>query len=121
MGPLIAKLSPDRAFRLSKSVTSIGRGPQNDVRIQDVSIEERHAHVLKDRDGFRIFATDGAKLLVNGKRRSEWPLADGDEVELGAIRMVYQIADRSSDEPTDPSVPALGKARAPSGPAHGHA
>jgi transcriptional regulator with GAF, ATPase, and Fis domain len=108
MATLIVKLNPDRAFRLSKSVTSIGRGPQNDVRIPDPSLEDRHAHVLKDRDSFRIFAADGAKLVVNGKRRNEWPLNDGDQIELGDVRLVYRTADQAPDrETTDPAVPVL--------------
>src|SRR5215813_15573949 len=110
MATLIAKLSPDRTFRLSKSVTSIGRGPQNDVRIPDGTLEDRHAHVLKDRDGFRIFAADGAKLVVNGRRRNEWPLADGDEVELGGIRLVYRASDLMMEEQTDPDVPLPARA-----------
>jgi transcriptional regulator with GAF, ATPase, and Fis domain len=109
MATLIAKLTPERTFRLSKSVTSIGRGPQNDVRISDQSVEERHAHVLKDKEGFRIFAADGAKLVVNGRRRSEWPLADGDEVELGGIRLIYRTTDPSPEDDTDPAVKVAAK------------
>jgi transcriptional regulator with GAF, ATPase, and Fis domain len=106
MASLVAKLSPDRTFRLSKSVTSIGRGPQNDVRISDATLEDRHAHVLKDRDGFRIFAADGAKLLVNGKKRSEHPLTDGDEIELGDVKMLYRSQEPFENETTDPTSPA---------------
>jgi transcriptional regulator with GAF, ATPase, and Fis domain len=109
MASLVVKLSPDRSFRLSKSVTSIGRGPQNDVRISDNTLEERHAHVLKDRDGFRIFAADGAKLTVNGKRRNEHPLQDGDEIELGDVKMVYRASDPFQEETTDPTSPTLEK------------
>jgi transcriptional regulator with GAF, ATPase, and Fis domain len=117
MAALVVKLSPDRTFRLSKSVTSIGRGPQNDVRIPDNTLEERHAHVLKDRDGFRIFAADGAKLSVNGKRRSEHPLQDGDEIELGDVKMIYRASDAFVEETTDPTSPAYKNGgRSPSGP-----
>ena len=51
MASLVAQIQPQRTYRLAKSVTSIGRGPQNDIRIADATLEERHAHVLKDKDG----------------------------------------------------------------------
>jgi transcriptional regulator with GAF, ATPase, and Fis domain len=103
MASLLLKVSPERIVQLTKSVTSIGSGLQNDVRINDGSIQERHAHVLKDRNGFRIFATDGAKIVVNGKRRTEWSLSEGDEIALGAVTIVYRSKDMMSDEVTDPS------------------
>ncbi|MCK6544339.1 sigma 54-interacting transcriptional regulator [Myxococcota bacterium] len=120
MATLIVKVLPEKSVRLSKSVTSIGRGPQNDVRIQDGAVEERHAHVLKDRQGFRIFASEGATVLVNGKRRSEWPLADGDRIDVGGIELVYHTSDApAAEETTDPAVPVLraqAPARVPSAP-----
>ncbi len=102
MATLILKLSPERVVQLTKSVTSIGSGLTNDVRINDASIQERHAHVLRDRNGFRIFATDGAKIVVNGKRRNEWSLSEGDEIGLGHVMIVYRTRDLLDNEVTDP-------------------
>ena len=90
MAALVLKLTPERIVPLTKSVTSLGSGLQNDVRINDDSVKERHAHVLKDRTGFRIFATDGSILIVNGKKRTEWSLSEGDQVDLGSVRLIYQ-------------------------------
>ena len=102
MPTLILKLSPERAVQLTKSVTSIGRAPENDIRIADPSVQDRHAHVLKDKSGFRIFSTGGAPLVINGKRRTEWMLSDGDQVELGRVHALYRFADPLGDEVTDP-------------------
>ncbi len=93
MASLIIKLNPERSVRLEKSVTSLGRGLQNDVRLNDPSVKDRHAHILKDRSGFRIFATDGAKLLINGKKKSEAALQEGDEVSLGQVKLLYKAVD----------------------------
>lgn len=106
MATLIAKLGPDRTFRLSKSVTSIGRGPANDVRLADASVEERHAHLLKDGGSFRIYATDGARLIVNGKRKNEHLLADGDQLEVGAVALQYRASEQAPEIETDPEVRA---------------
>lgn len=103
MVALILKSDPERTFGITKSITSIGRGPQNDVRLADGSVDERHAHLLKDRQGFRIFAVDGATLVVNGKRRTEWSLSDGDRIEIGRMVLVYRAHDElAAEERTDP-------------------
>ena len=103
MATLIVKLGDGRNHLLTKSVTSIGRAPQNDIRIAHDTVQERHAHVLKDRSGFRIFASDGATILVNGKKRTEWSLSDGDTIELGAVVVGYRVADPMGDDATEPS------------------
>ena len=99
MATLIARLGEgDRRYELIKTVTSIGRDPQNDVRVDLAMLEPRHAHILKDKKGFRIFAASGAKLTVNGKRKTEWLLTDGDELQLGGLQLTY----RDGDVPTLP-------------------
>jgi transcriptional regulator with GAF, ATPase, and Fis domain len=104
---LIARLPDgDRRYDLVKTVTSIGRDPQNDVQLDDPGLETRHAHVLKDKKGFRLFAAAGAKVLVNGKRRSEWPLEDGDRLQLGGLELTYRAAGA-------PAVPPMRASSAP--------
>jgi len=102
MASLILQLDPERIIALSKSVTSLGRGPQNDVRIPHATVAARHAHVLKDRRGFRIFATEGAVVYVNGKKKTECALSDGDRIRLGEIALLYRAVDPMGDERTDP-------------------
>jgi transcriptional regulator with GAF, ATPase, and Fis domain len=114
MASLIVKVSPERVVTLTKSVTSIGSGLTNDVRINDASVQERHAHVLRDRNGFRIFATDGAKVTVNGKRRNEWSLSEGDQIELGHVTIVYRSQDQLDNDATDPDASRKSVPRPPS-------
>src|SRR5687768_3658193 len=114
MASLILKLAPERVVTLTKSVTSIGSGLTNDVRLNDASVQERHAHVLRDRNGFRIFATDGAKVVVNGKRRTEWSLSEGDEIEVGHITIVYRAQDPIDNDATDPEAERRAPPRQPS-------
>ncbi|MCC7384134.1 MAG: sigma 54-interacting transcriptional regulator [Deltaproteobacteria bacterium] len=110
MPTLIAKLEGgERRFELVKSVTSIGRDPQNDVRIEGFRLEPRHAHLLRDKAGYRLFATAGAKVLVNGKRRDEHVLSDGDVLVLGDLELVFNAgrgAVRSSEPPAERADPA---------------
>src|SRR5688572_7994719 len=90
MPALIAKLDGvERRFELVKIVTSIGRDPQNDVHLEGMKLEARHAHVVRDKNGHRLFAASGAKVTVNGKRREEHTLQDGDLIELGALKLLF--------------------------------
>ena len=71
MPALFTKLeSGERRFELVKSVTSIGKDPQNDVRLD--KIEPRHAHILRDKNDFRLFA-----MIEAGRGRPD----DGFEVD----------------------------------------
>lgn len=99
---LILQLNPDRVIQLTKSVTSLGRGPRNDVRIPHATVAERHAHVLRDRRGFRIFSTDGAVLFINGKKKTECALSDGDRIRMGEVSVLYRTMEPMGDEHTDP-------------------
>jgi transcriptional regulator with GAF, ATPase, and Fis domain len=90
----------ERRFELTKPVTSIGRDPENDVRLDGVNLEARHAHILKDGAGYRLFAAAGARVLVNGKRRDEWQLHDQDEIDIGGFRFQYLVAAPPSEART---------------------
>jgi len=106
MAALIAKLdSGERRFELVKSVTSIGRDAQNDVRLEGGKIEPRHAHVLRDRNDFRLFAAAGARVMINGKRRDEHVLADGDVIDVGGFSLVFSGAATAAKSPVPSTAP----------------
>ncbi len=105
MPALFTKLeSGERRFELVKSVTSIGKDPQNDVRLD--KIEPRHAHILRDKNDFRLFAMSGARILVNGKKKEEHLLVDGDVIELGAHELTFRMA--PPQRTSTPAPPSLG-------------
>jgi transcriptional regulator with GAF, ATPase, and Fis domain len=88
----------DRVERavLKKKLTTIGRGPDNDVRVEDTQVETNHAHILKDGDRHIVSTLDRkAKLLVNGKERRSHHLKDGDIVQLGGTELTFELVDRS--------------------------
>jgi transcriptional regulator with GAF, ATPase, and Fis domain len=110
MPALIAKLEGgERRFELVKMVTSIGRDAQNDVHLDAAKLEPRHAHVVRDKNGHRLFAAEGAKVFVNGKRRDEHILQDGDVIELGALKLVFRAtpAPERKTEPPRPAAPEV--------------
>ncbi|HXN81174.1 MAG TPA: sigma 54-interacting transcriptional regulator [Myxococcales bacterium] len=83
--------APPRSFPLVKPITTLGGGADSDLRIEDV-----RGLVAIQFDGARFTASalEGAPLLVNGKKRAQHVLEDGDTLLLGKTQLVFQSADR---------------------------
>ena len=70
--------------------TLIGRSPDCDVFLDDVTVSRRHA-VLVRRDG-RFYIEDQGSLngtFVNRRRIDAAELANGDEVQIGKYRLTF--------------------------------
>ena len=80
-----------RPFPLVKPSTTLGAGPDTDLRIDDV---RGLVEINFDGARFTASAIDGAPLLVNGKKRAQHLLAEGDAISLGKTQLTFQSADR---------------------------
>jgi pSer/pThr/pTyr-binding forkhead associated (FHA) protein len=76
---------------LDKAVTSVGRHPDSDIFLDDVTVSRRHAE-------FRITENNDVQVVdvgslngtyVNRATVDSATLADGDEVQLGKFRLVF--------------------------------
>ena len=78
-----------RAFPLTDSVTTLGRGPGVDVELGDLSVSRLHAEVV--RRGPHAYISDlglsANGTLVNGRPVARRVLIDGDVVQLGTVRL----------------------------------
>ena len=70
--------------------TVIGRSPECDVFLDDVTVSRKHAELVRDGDAFTI--TDLGSLngtFVNKKRIETAQLEDDDEVQIGKYRLTF--------------------------------
>jgi len=70
--------------------TVIGRSPECDVFLDDVTVSRKHAELTRDGDTFTI--TDLGSLngtFVNKKRIESSELEDDDEVQIGKYRLTF--------------------------------
>jgi hypothetical protein len=70
---------------------TVGRSPQNDLFLDDVTVSRHHARVVVDADGF--LAEDMNSLngtYVNRRRIERHQLADGDELQIGKFKLEFQ-------------------------------
>lgn len=93
-GPaLVVRAGGGRAgesFRPAGERTRIGRSPDCDVFLDDVTVSRNHA-VLIEEDG-AFFVEDQGSLngtFVNRKRIDRAPLQEGDELQIGKYRMTF--------------------------------
>lgn len=108
---LVVAEGPEKGHRFPlRAEQTVGRGRLADLRLTDPAASRLHARLVRDGRGLR--AEDlGSKngLRVNGRRRVR-RLAPGDELTIGATRLVLApgIADAepAPAPPTDPARPS---------------
>jgi pSer/pThr/pTyr-binding forkhead associated (FHA) protein len=70
--------------------TSIGRSPDCDIFLDDVTVSRHHAVLVRQNDGFVI--EDQGSLngtFVNRRRIENAELAHGDELQIGKYRLTF--------------------------------
>jgi hypothetical protein len=86
-------------FLLDSDLTLVGRHPDSDIFLDDVTVSRRHAEFY--RQGSRFTVRDVGSLngtYVNRERIEEASLAPGDEVQVGKFRMVFLVGPGSAAE-----------------------
>lgn len=93
-GPaLIVRAGGGRAgetFPLEHERITIGRSPDCEIFLDDVTVSRKHAVITKSGDDFRI--EDEGSLngtFVNKKRVEAAELENGDELQIGKYRLTY--------------------------------
>lgn len=80
-------------FTLEPGITRVGRHPESDIFLDDITVSRRHAefvltdHVVTVRDVGSLNGT-----FVNRERIEEARLSSGDEVQIGKFRLVFMMA-----------------------------
>ena len=98
-GLLVVRSGPDAgaSFRVDSDRTAIGRHPDSDVFLDDVTVSRRHVLLERTHDGF--IARDAGSLngtYVNHRRVDEARLDSGDEVQVGRYRLTFLIGSRTA-------------------------
>lgn len=93
-GPRLELVSPSEESRtvvLTRPVTTIGRGADCELRLEDTGVSRRHAEIRVDVGGATLTdlgSTNGT--AVNGKPVRSRELTDGDRLTVGTTTMVFR-------------------------------
>lgn len=89
---LIVRSGPQagQAFALADPLTRLGRHPDSEIMLDDITVSRRHADVERTAEGY--VARDAGSLngtYVNQERIDEAQLRQGDELQVGKFRLVF--------------------------------
>lgn len=79
-----------RALTLDATVTRIGRHPDSEIALDDITVSRRHAEIERTPMGYVV--RDAGSLngtYVNSHRVDEASLIHGDEVQVGKFRLIF--------------------------------
>jgi hypothetical protein len=91
-GVLVVKRGPNAGSRfvLEPGTTRVGRHPQSDIFLDDVTVSRRHAEVLALPGHYEV--SDVGSLngtYLNRERIERATLGHGDELQVGKFRLVF--------------------------------
>lgn len=95
---LVVRRGPNEGsrFLLDSEVTEVGRRPDSDIFLDDVTVSRRHAEFYRTPRGFTVRDVGSLNgTYVNRERIEEASLADGDEVQVGKFRLMFLAGRRS--------------------------
>jgi pSer/pThr/pTyr-binding forkhead associated (FHA) protein len=95
-GPaLVVRAGGGRAgetFALEHDRTSLGRAPECEVFLDDVTVSRRHSVITRGPDGFTLHDEGSLNgTYVNRRRADRTVLADGDELQIGKYKLTFIV------------------------------
>ena len=96
----IVRDGPKRGSRIHLDADSVtvGRHPESDIFLDDVTVSRRHAEVV--RSGTQFEVVDAGSLngtYVNQDRVERQMLVSGDTVQVGKFKLVYVTVEEASN------------------------
>ncbi len=77
-------------FLLEKDVTTVGRHPESDIFLDDITGSRRHAEIRRKDGRFVIYDMGSLNgSYVNRDRVDNTQLANGDEIQIGKFKLVF--------------------------------
>lgn len=92
---LVAHEGPDHGarFLLDEDVVRVGRHPEADIFLDDVTVSRRHAEFRRSAEGYELVDSNSLNgTFVNQDRVDQVRLRNGMQVQIGKYRMTYYTA-----------------------------
>jgi pSer/pThr/pTyr-binding forkhead associated (FHA) protein len=90
---LLVQRGPDSGarFLLDSDVVTVGRHPDSDIFLDDISVSRRHATFTRSEGGYSIadLGSLNGSYVNRDRIDSEVTLSGGDEVQIGKYRLIY--------------------------------
>ncbi len=89
---LVVRRGPNAGsrFLLDSELTEVGRRPDSDIFLDDVTVSRRHAEFYRHGGSFAVRDVGSLNgTYVNRERIEQAALSGGDEVQIGKFRLVF--------------------------------
>jgi pSer/pThr/pTyr-binding forkhead associated (FHA) protein len=84
-------------FLLDAEVVTVGRHPDSEIFLDDITVSRRHAEFRRSADGFDVVDVGSLNgTYVNRERVDHATLVGGDEVQIGKYRLVFHPAAKAA-------------------------
>ena len=93
---LVVQRGPGAGSRylLDGDLSTVGRHPESDIFLDDITVSRRHVEFRRAEGGFRVHDVGSLNgTYVNGDRVDDAELANGDEVRIGKFRLIFFASD----------------------------
>ena len=91
-GVLIVRRGPNAGskFFLDSDATQVGRHPESDIFLDDITVSRRHAEIRRTDGGFSLHDVGSLNgTYVNRERVEGAELRSGDEIQIGKFKLVF--------------------------------
>jgi pSer/pThr/pTyr-binding forkhead associated (FHA) protein len=92
MGLLVVKRGPNAGsrFLLDTDLTRVGRHPESEIFLDDITVSRRHAEFVRRDSGYLLRDVGSLNgTYLNRERVEEGALTSGDEVQIGKFKLVF--------------------------------
>ncbi len=84
-------------YLLDSDVATVGRHPDSDIFLDDITVSRRHAEFHQETPGFSVHDVGSLNgTYVNGRRVEHQAVSTGDEVQVGKFKFLAIVAETVS-------------------------
>jgi pSer/pThr/pTyr-binding forkhead associated (FHA) protein len=91
-GVLIVKRGPNAGskFFLDVDGVALGRHPESDIFLDDITVSRRHVEIRREGEGFRLKDVGSLNgTYINRERVEDAELRSGDEIQIGKFKLIF--------------------------------
>ncbi len=88
---IVAEQGKLKKFEITEDFVFIGRTPENQIKISDEHASRQHCQIIKTEKGYRLIDLGSEQgTLVGGRKVKQKDLAEGDIIQIGAVKIAIK-------------------------------